>query len=133
MNSLIGFVLSMMLALAPRADRARLRPIAEAIAAVAADRGEAATLVVVDFYERGFLAPRSVPFGLSAFARRLGKLTLRECAQLARDTLRRARRACGPRLEVRLGWYHSGRCAADGYSARQQRTAWRLLRHTARR
>jgi hypothetical protein len=105
-------VLSLMLLLVPRWSTTRLRPHAEAIAAVAESPQEGAVLAVIAFAETGF-GRDGVPFGLTC-CKHPG-WTLEQYAGRAAEVFRAGFRACGARapLEILFHRYHTGHCRPD--------------------
>ena len=123
-------VLVLMHALAPHTPDARIAPIAEAIAGVAADDREAAELVVLSFVETTF-GRAGKPMGLSCCYRR--GMTIGDAVARAAALLRDSRAACGASTSRRMGFYRTGRRVADGESDRRERMVRRVARVALRR
>ncbi len=127
---MIGYILSLMLLLAPRRDREHIRPLAEAIAEATVSRREAALLVAIEFHENGFNPRARYPFGVTS--RR--SQTLADAAALALRIFHNGHATCGGRTQA-LYYYNTGACPtqahrnaarAQTYSASVERTFQRL-------
>jgi len=103
-----GVVLAMLLTLGPRVPRARLEPIADAIATTATTRAEAVALVVLEFKETS-LGRGGPPFGLSCCAHRLADAPLAAWAATALGIWRAGERACGSMGDAAF-YFNVGRC-----------------------
>lgn len=125
--------LAVMLARTPHAPRARLEDRAVAFELAAKQPGDLEFLVSTDLVETGW-GRAGVPLGACA------RLCRRACGPACRveplkDTAlamvvvwRRSGRECGPDLALRLGWYRTGACRADGEAHRRARCLRRFAR-----